>query len=212
MLVADMHVHSNHSRDGKSSVREILEAAVRKGLNALAVTDHDTVDGSLEAMDVVREEHLGITVIPGVEVSTLDGHLLVYGVERDIDPGMSMPETIEVARKYRAVTAIAHPFQFYRHGCIRFWIAKKADAIEVFNAKYITGICNRLSMCLAKAYGKPGIAGSDAHTAREVGKAVTLIEAVGLSYPQVLKAVTSGKTKVRGRRQSFSSWPRLMKR
>ncbi len=212
-----MHIHSNHSKDGKSSVKKILEVALRRGLDALAITDHDTVSGSLEAIEVVREEHLEIVVIPGIEVSTLDGHLLIYGVKKDIDPSMSMSETIKEVKKHSelTLTAVAHPFQFYRHGCVKFWIAKQADAVEVFNAKYIVGICNLLSQALAKFYRKPGIAGSDAHVAEEVGRAVTVIDDSvlnsrrrGEEVTRILNAILSGKVvEVRGSRQNFHNWP-----
>ncbi len=199
-----MHVHTNHSKDGRSSVKEVLEAAIRAGLDAIAITDHDTVSGSLEALEIVRDEHMRIKVITGIEVSTSDGHLLVYGVKKDIDPGMSMIETVRTARKLGGLSAIAHPFQFYRHGCVKFWFAKYVDAVEVLNAKYVFGICNRISRIIARHYGKPGIAGSDAHSAGEVGKAVTVIRGSEL-FEQILK----GNTEVRGSRQSLLSWPRI---
>lgn len=213
-LRADMHVHTNHSRDGRSSVREVLKAALELGLNALAITDHDTVNGSLEAAEIVREEHLNLLVIPGVEISTLDGHLIAYGIYRDVDPEMSMEETIIEVKRLGGFTAVAHPFQFYRHGLMKFWIARKADAIEVFNAKYVFGICNALASLLSKVYGKPGIAGSDAHCAEEVGAGVTVVECPSLASspadPTVdsfLKVIAQGKVRVEGRRQKLSSYP-----
>ncbi len=203
-VIADLHIHSNHSRDGKSSVREILRVAIAKKLDAIAITDHDTVDGSLEAIEIVEDENLKITVIPGQEVSTADGHLLVYGLRKSVDSGMSMAETIDVAKKMNGITAVAHPFQFYRHGLVRFWIAKKADAVEVFNSKYILGLCNFLAERLARLYGKARIGGSDAHVAREVGAGLTIVKG-----SDVLKAIKAGKTEVMGRRQKISSYPSL---
>jgi len=123
---------------------------------------------------------------------------------------MSMEETIAEVKKIGGFTAVAHPFQFYRHGLVKFWIAKKADAIEVFNAKYVLGVCNALSSLLSKAYGKPGIAGSDAHHAREVGAGVTVITLVTFvesKVDSVLKSIAQGKVKVEGRRQKLSSYP-----
>ncbi len=198
-----MHVHSNHSKDSKSKVKDIINFALKKGLNAISITDHNTVDGSLEAMDVVKEENLNITVIPGIEISTSDGHLLAYGVKRDIDCGMSMIDTIRLVKNLGGITAVAHPFQFYRHGLVKFWIAKEADAIEIFNSKYILGLCNFLSNKLAKFYKKPGIAGSDAHKVEEVGAAVTLIKC---NKNDILKAIVEGRTTVKGRRQKLRNW------
>ena len=219
VLRADMHVHTNHSRDGRSSVEDVLKAALESGLNAIAITDHDTVEGSLEALEIVREEHLNLLVIPGVEVSTLNGHLIAYGISKDVDPGMSMEETIAEVKKLGGFTAVAHPFQFYRHGLTKFWIAKKADAIEVFNAKYVLGVCNALASLLSRVYGKPGIAGSDAHCAEEVGAGVTVVECpflpsspADLAVDSFLKAITRGSVRVEGRRQKLSSYPSFSSR
>ncbi len=69
MLKYEPHVHSRHS-DGKHSVRKILSEAVRKKIDIISITDHDTLNGSFEAIKIVNEEHLHIKVTPGIEVST----------------------------------------------------------------------------------------------------------------------------------------------
>ena len=84
LLKADLHIHSNHS-DGKSSVKEILNVAIERKLNVISITDHNTVNGSLEALEIVREENLSIMVLPGIEISTAQGHLLAYGIRKDIE-------------------------------------------------------------------------------------------------------------------------------
>jgi len=199
MLIADLHVHSNHSSDGIDDVKTLIAAALEKGLNCISITDHNTVNGSLEAIEYVKEEQLPITVIPGAEISTRNGHLLVYGIRQNIDKGMSMKETATAAKKLGGVAAIAHPFQFYRHGIVAFWKAiDYVDAIEVFNAKFYAGLCNRLSVVLAKKYSKPGIAGSDAHCRQAVGYGITVIDAH--DEKTALQAIVDGKVKVKGER------------
>jgi predicted metal-dependent phosphoesterase TrpH len=209
IIRADMHVHTNHSKDGKSSVKEVVKSALRYNLNALAITDHDTVDGSLEAIEFVEEENLSLIIVPGIEISTLNGHLLAYGIKKDVDPGMSMEETAFIVKELGGVTAVAHPFQFYRHGLLKFWIIRKVDAVEVFNSKYVVGICNYLASLLAKAYGKPGIAGSDAHNAGEVGAGITVVECFDryIDSGTILKAILNGNVKTEGRRQKLTSYP-----
>lgn len=86
MLKYEPYIHSRHS-DGKHSVRKILSEAVRKKIDIISITDHDTLNGSFEAIKIVNEEHLHIKVIPGIEVSTKNGHLLVYGIRKEIDMG-----------------------------------------------------------------------------------------------------------------------------
>lgn len=171
MLRAELHVHSSLS-DGRDSVRKILEAAVEKKLSVIAITDHDTVQGSLEAADVVKEEHLPLRVLPGCEVTTETGHLLVYGIEKDIEPKMSMEESCRIARELGGVCFLAHPFDFIRGGSVRFKDFQVVDGVEVFNAK---NYFNFLASRYARKFSKPEIAGSDAHSARAVGLAINYL-------------------------------------
>ena len=203
MLIADLHVHSNHSNDGIDNVKVLIAAALEKKLNCISITDHNTVNGSLEAIEYVEEEHIPITVIPGIEISTSDGHLLAYGITRDVDKGMGMRETAILVRKLGGISAIAHPFQFYRHGIVAFWRAiSVVDAVEVFNAKFYMGVCNTLSSIIAKKYGKTAIAGSDAHSREMVGYGITEIYAHDLH--SAIHAIKGGRVKVRGRRIPIS--------
>ena len=172
MIKFEPHVHSNHS-DGRHSVRKILSEAIKKRIDVISITDHDTLNGSLEAIEVANEEHLPISVILGVEVSTRNGHLLVYGIQREIDRGMKMIETIEIVKELGGFTVLAHPFEFYRHGSVRIEHFKYVDAIEVFNAK---SYLNFLANYFAKKYKKPPMAGSDAHNAQSVGYGLTLVD------------------------------------
>ncbi len=191
-LKADLHIHSNYS-DGKSSVRDILNVAVRRGLNVISITDHDTLSGSLEAIDIVKEEHIPIEILPGVEISTRCGHLLAYGIEKDIDYDADVRDVIDAVHDLGGLISLAHPFQFYRHGAVRLKYFKIVDCIEVFNARSLF-IFNKLSNYFCNRYGKCKTAGSDAHRAEFVGYGLTLI------YDRdVMNAMRNRKTDVIGR-------------
>ncbi|WP_456478745.1 PHP domain-containing protein [Geoglobus ahangari] len=197
MFRAELHVHSTYS-DGLDGVEKIVMRAVELGLSCISITDHDTVQGSLAAMDFVRDEHLSITVIPGVEVTTRDGHLLVFFVEDEIDRGMSLVETVEEVRRKGGLCAVSHPFQVERKGVFRPNLFRYVDAVEVFNAKYITGFFNRLARMYAERYGKAMIAGSDAHSSKEVGYGVTY-------FPENLrKDILGRRTEAGGKRIPIS--------
>ncbi len=198
-LRADLHIHSSYS-DGIDSVKKILRAALEKKLDAISITDHDTVNGSLEAMEIVEEEKLPLVVIPGVEISTSDGHLLAYGVYEDLEPGRSMRETALEVKRIGGISAIAHPFQFYRHGIINITKAiDVVDAIEVFNAKFYIGLCNALSAIISRRYDKPVIAGSDAHSSQTIGYGITILHGAGNSQ-SAIQSIRLGKTGIEGRR------------
>jgi len=198
-VIAELHVHSNHS-DGRDSVRKLLERAVELGIEVISITDHDTVSGSLEAMEIVEEESLPLEVVPGVEVTTDKGHLLVYGVTNDFDRGMPFEEAVEVARKSGGVCYVAHPFQIERKGVVSFDAIKMADGVEAFNSKYVLGIFNYLSSKIAKKFNKPVIAGSDAHSAKALGYGLTVLK----SDP--LKALKEGLTEIVGRKMPLRVW------
>ncbi len=171
MHKAELHVHSNFS-DGKDGVRKIIEVAISKGIEVLSITDHDTVQGSLEALDIVREENIEIHIIPGVEITTDSGHLLAYGIMEEVDPKMSMEETCNFVKKLGGLTFLAHPFDLFRKGSVRLSDFKVVDGVEVYNAK---NPFNFLAAYFARKYSKPGIAGSDAHYARDVGTSITFL-------------------------------------
>lgn len=190
MFKAELHAHSTHS-DGRDSVKELVLRALELGLNALSITDHDTLNGSFEAIEFVKEEHLDIEIIPGVEVSTTDGHLLAYGVRKEIERGMSFVESVKEVKKQEGLVAVPHPFQIDRHGVRKLDLIKYADAVEVFNAKYLTGFCNYLSRKIAERFNKAMIAGSDAHHAETLGYGVTVV-----FYNDILRGILNHKTKL----------------
>jgi len=197
MIKADLHIHSNNS-DGKSSVREILKSAIDKKLDLISITDHDTLNGSLEAVEIVQEEHLPIKVIRGVEISTAQGHLLAYGINREIDKGIDLIEAVKLVRDLGGITSLAHPFQFYRHGAIRLTFFKVVDCIEVFNARSLP-IFNILSNFFRKKYKRGLTAGSDAHHADFVGSGYVVLNLKNYSEEDVLKTLKSGNCDFSGK-------------
>jgi predicted metal-dependent phosphoesterase TrpH len=205
MLRCDLHIHTNHSRDGESSVKEVLARAEEIGLDAIAITDHDTVDGALEAMAYQTQ----VLVIPGIEVSTKQGHLIVLGLTEPISPDRDILETIRYARSQGGVLILPHPYHKWRHGvALKVKAAIDAvDAIESFNSRYITGSANRRAAREARLSGKPCVGGSDAHNARYLGFGMTLIDA-DPSVDAILQAIRGGRTIVRGRMTPLRTYTR----
>ncbi len=192
MLRFDLHVHTSFSPDGMSTVEDVLRAAAAAGLDGVAITDHDTTAGAMHALSVVDRVAPGLLVIPGVEVSTRSGHLIVLGVTRDIPARMSVQDTIKEAKRLGGTIVVPHPYNRPRHGMP---IPAGADAAEVYNSRHILGIHNRIALRRANGLGIPGVAGSDAHHASLVGSAITLIKA-DKNVNSVLEAIKLGKTSI----------------
>jgi predicted metal-dependent phosphoesterase TrpH len=208
-LAVDLHVHSEGSYDGRAPIETLLEQARAIGLDAIVVTDHDAIDQSLKAASLAPA--YGLIGIPGVEVSTAHGHLLAIGVEELPTPREPLGETISQIRALGGVAVVPHPFQRSRHGIGKRRLRRceaEPDTIEVYNPWLFTGYENRRAKRFARRRAYPGVAGSDAHVGRMVGRAYTEI-AVGtanrrgtVSAAEVAAALGDGTgTAIHGRRQ-----------
>ncbi len=168
----ETHCHTNASPDGLHSPEEIVEAARRRGLDKLVITDHNTIRGALQA-----KEYAPDLVVVGEEVLTQEGEILAFFVTEEVPAGLPAREAIARLREQGAVLSVAHPFDRLRQGHwslpVLLEVLPWVDAVEVFNARTMWPGSNRRAQALARAHGLPGTAGSDAHAALEVGQAVT---------------------------------------
>ncbi len=190
----DLHVHSNYS-DGHDDVKTILKAARKRGLDGIAITDHDSLGGSRAARRIINDLNFDMIIIPGAEVTTSRGHLLVLGVNEIPKRGLTPEETTEAAHDLGGITVVPHPYHPLRHAIGRI---PDCDAVEVYNSKHLFGIANARARLGAKRRRLPMVAGSDSPFAATVGLGVTRIEAeeaIG-----AIEAIRRGQTKIEGRR------------
>jgi predicted metal-dependent phosphoesterase TrpH len=190
----DLHIHSNYSLDSGLDVDDILRKAVKKGLDGIAICDHDTLTGSFHARKRVVELNLPLLVLPGVEVSTSRGHLIVLGVREDIPSGLDPKETIRIAKRIGGVVIAAHPFKIRSIGNVD---GLHVDAIETFNSRCIFGE-NKKAKKMAIELKLPQVGGSDSHMLATIGSGYTEIDTEPDEI-SVLDAIRNGKTRPGGK-------------
>jgi predicted metal-dependent phosphoesterase TrpH len=171
----DMHSHTRLSKDSLNQPRLLVEAAARKGLQALCVTDHN---GLANALALSRMPDLPIKVIPSEEVKTSEGEIIGYFLHELVPKGLSPEETVKRIHDQGGITCVPHPFDRARSGSRlktpaleRLVAAGQIDILEVFNARATFAEDNAQALAFAREHGLPMGAGSDAHTLMEVGQA-----------------------------------------
>ena len=188
-LKIDLHVHSCYSNDSIITPEELVFYAKEHGLDAVAVTDHDRIDGALK----IAEER-DFLIIPGIEISSLNGHIIGLNVHEVIPPKLGVDETVDKIHEAGGIAVACHPITFFK-GSLGNHTNSRFDAVEVINA---SAFPFRYSVYrgkkLASQLGKAQTAGSDAHYGPEIGCAYTLVEAE-LEFEDVIKALTKGLCK-----------------
>lgn len=196
-LRLDLHVHSARSPDGRAEVDRFVAALAARGLHGLALTDHNTVEGHARLAALARD-HPDLTLLPGAEVSTLEGHLLVYGTPHLPPPQQALDETVEWVVRNGGVPVLAHPFRRV-HG-VGGEVARRAcvPAVEVVNGHNGRRANARAAeVAVARRLGTTG--GSDAHDPRELGRAWTVFPEGASTVDDLLEALRKGSTTAAGR-------------
>jgi predicted metal-dependent phosphoesterase TrpH len=174
----DFHTHTGHSKDSLLSAARLLTAAARRGLAAVAVTDHNSLGGALQALDLAErqaERFRGVRVLPGTEVMTSEGEIIGLLVRKEVPRGLSAEETIRRIREQGGLVLLPHPFDRIRGSRLQQPAAERVahllDAVEAVNARTSLARDNAAARAFAEQHGLALVAGSDAHTAGEVGRA-----------------------------------------
>jgi hypothetical protein len=191
--------------DGWPSPQQLADHARRIGLDVIAVTDHDTIEGALRAADhAARRGRLEVVI--GEEVSSRNGHIVGLFLEKRIRPGMSAAATVHAIHEQGGLAVAVHPFwrtqRRSRGGRVHGvgWLAAELefDAIEVENATPGFYVFNQLARRLNMGLGSAEVGGSDAHILDAVGRAYT--EFPGKS-PTALRAAIEAGTTLAGRQR-----------
>ncbi len=182
-MKADLHVHTVYSKDGRTTLEELVEYAVRNGMGCVAVTDHN----SFEAYDHLKDNK-DLIVIPAEEVSSKEGHIVALGIDRLIPSGMAIQETIDLIHEAGGYAFAAHPYRWWSGLGEKNTLAYPFDGTEARNGRSVPS-ANAKSEALAKRIGKPITAGSDAHTPRHIGEGYVEVPDDVRTWQDVVAAV-----------------------
>ena len=192
-LKIDLHVHTYYSHDSTITPKQLVIGAKKRGLDAVAVTDHDAFKGALKL-----SKNKNFLIIPGIEVSTLYGHVLGLGIREGVPPKLDVKTTIEKIHDAGGIAVAAHPTSINR-GKLRKHVTKDFDAVEVINA---ASFPFRFSSCMnrkiARSLRLPQTGGTDAHTVFEIGTAYSLVDST-LGEDEVISAIRKGRVQACGK-------------
>lgn len=192
----DFHTHSKYSADGYVKPIDLVRVAAKRGLSGIAVTDHNTIKGALEAKKYENNE---IQVIIGSEVLTNLGEVIGLFLTDEI-VSYDFYEVVEEIKSQNGVVVLPHPFDGIRSTSLHpdSSLAKYVDNVEVFNSRCVRNSYNDLAREYAEKNHLNIIAGSDAHFENEVGNAGVLT-----GTDDIQEAVMNGDFTVFGQRSNI---------
>jgi predicted metal-dependent phosphoesterase TrpH len=167
MLRVDLHLHSHYSHDGSSSLPQLIERAQECGLDRLALTDHNTVEGALELRRIAPQ-----LAIAGEEAKTLEGEVIGLFITGRIPPYLTPEQAMDIVHGMGGLVYVPHPLDrtrshFSPHRLVA--LADRIDIVETYNP-WCDAAANQAAARLAEDIDKVVATGSDAHSAEELGR------------------------------------------
>jgi len=195
-MMIDTHIHSEYSKDSIAKLSDIVKYSQNKGLKAIAITDHDEIDGTWAVREI---EHEGLLLIPGEEVSSTKGHIVALGITDYIKPLQTPAETVDQIHDNAGIAIAAHPYCYYRSGIGDIVRSIPVDAMETKNSRFILGISNYLAKKVSAKNKIPEIGASDAHFIEGIGSCYTEVPETD-DVDELLKFIKKGKCSAHGER------------
>ena len=192
MLKLDLHLHSSFSNDATGSSEDLIKSLKKRGLQGMALTDHNTIKGCIPAQKVAPKDFL---VIPSTEISTADGHLLALNITENIKRGLSVEETVDRIIDAGGEPIVPHLFRLLS-GIKKEKLTEiqtKVSAIEVFNGCSVPST-NLKSAKVARMFNLGGTGGSDSHDPLYAGYAYTVVNSTDLRIDTILSEIKKKKT------------------
>ncbi|MDE2639811.1 MAG: CehA/McbA family metallohydrolase [Chloroflexota bacterium] len=204
-MLIDLHNHTwPRSHDSVLDPEDLVVRAKELGLDGLCLTEHDTVWNPAD-VEALAEKH-SFLVIPGVEVSTDDGHILAYGVERYVFGMHRVGKLAQHVKERGGCLVVAHPYrravpwkddpEAWERALERA-VGNPAIpycvAMEVLNGRGSERE-NRFSLQLTERLEMPGTAGTDSHATHDIGKVATYFESDRIeTWQDLVRELESGR-------------------
>lgn len=187
-IYADFHNHTTFSSDSTTSPKILVEALkAHPYIKAAAITDHDTIAGLKETQQLAAS-YPDILIIPGVEIATRQGDVLVLGAQELPPKPWDIEDIVDFAKATGCITIAAHPFRQF--GLADEVADSGVDAVEVYNGAS-SAMANKKALDLARKLGLPGVSGSDSHQPSGLFSVCTQVQA-SLNEEEIFDAIRKG--------------------
>jgi len=199
-MMADLHVHSIYSGDCNLKVEAILEKCRALSIRAVSIVDHNSLEGTNQALMIKQDD---VIILPGIEITSIGGHVIAYNVREVIPRGKSVEETIDLIHDHGGVAVAPHPYRLWSGLGSKEIIGQKFDAIETINARSSSRSNSRAKKLLEIVNcGETG--GSDAHSISHIGKGYTLFPDYCETADDLVREILNKRTRAEGASRKFS--------
>jgi predicted metal-dependent phosphoesterase TrpH len=174
MIKVDFHCHTKYSPDSDTEPADIAKRCKEKGIDKIAITDHDSIEGALALKKIAPN-----LVIVGQEINAKGGEIIGLFLKKEIPAHLTPKETVNRIRGQGGLVYVPHPFDHFRAGLGQKGldeIEKDIDIVEVFNGKTLIPAFNKKAYEYAKKKKKVMAAGSDSHQLETIGMTFNRIE------------------------------------
>ncbi len=186
----DLHVHTRYSSCSNLVIEAVLKQAKFVGLDGVAITDHNTMEGYRKIKKINKE----LLIIPGIEVKAKSGDVIGLFVQEEIPKGLPIEETADRIKEQGGLVIVPHPFDTTRYGVGKDMDLIKPDAVEIFNSRVMFQHHNKKAVKYAKEHNIVGVAGSDAHFLEEIGNAGIITKG-----DDIFRCIKKGNLKIFGK-------------
>ena len=189
LLKIDMHVHTVGSADAHTIRADLPSIIKARGIDGVAITEHNNFD----------PPKLDTLILPGLEISSSEGHIVALGIRESIPARLPADETIQLIHSQDGIAIIPHPYDPVSR-CIKIARLKtRPDAVETVNSDALSFyISNWLARRDAVKFKLPQIGGSDSHIPQTIGDAYTIVDSDSTSVKDILDAIRAGKVRAEG--------------